>query len=162
MIDIEVEDQAWAAALANAEDLAREAAAAARTLTGGGDIVVLLTDDESVRTLNARFRGQDKATNVLSFPAAPMPGAPLGDIALAFGVCQAEARARNKPLADHLRHLVIHGVLHLAGYDHQDEREAARMEGIERDLLAAMKIPDPYAELAPSPESRDAVLHGQP
>jgi probable rRNA maturation factor len=156
MIDIEVEDDAWSGALDNAEDLARAAAAAAQALTGGGDIAILLTDDGSVRALNARFRGEDKATNVLSFPAPPMPGAPLGDIALAFGVCQAEARAQGKPLANHLRHLVIHGVLHLAGYDHQGEREAARMEEIERDLLAAMNIPDPYAAHA------NDCLHGHP
>jgi probable rRNA maturation factor len=151
MIEVVLDDPAWSAALADPEALARQAALAAIAFAAPRDIAILLTDDAAVRDLNRRFRGQDKATNVLSFPAPPTPGnppgAPLGDIALAFGVCQAEAGVQGKPLADHLRHLVIHGVLHLAGYDHHGADDAARMERIERDLLAAMQVPDPYADV---------------
>jgi len=143
LIDIEIEDEAWTRALPEAEALARTAAAATlgalpRTLT------LLLTDDAAVRDLNARFRDQDKPTNVLSFPAPPNPERHLGDVALAFGVCAAEAREQGKPLAHHLQHLVAHGVLHLLGYDHMDDAEAEEMEGLERQILAGLGIPDPY------------------
>ncbi|HEY2481484.1 MAG TPA: rRNA maturation RNase YbeY [Caulobacteraceae bacterium] len=105
-------------------------------------MALLLTDDQTVRDLNRRFLGKDRPTNVLAFPDAG-PGR-LGDIALAFGVCAAEAAAQAKPLADHMRHLVVHGVLHLLGYDHQGDDEASRMEALERALLAQMSIADPY------------------
>jgi len=109
---------------------------------------VLLTDDATVRGLNARFRGQDRPTNVLSFPAAAMPEtggrAPLGDIVLAYGVCAAEARAQGKPLANHLTHLVVHGALHLLGRDHIVEAEAEAMEAEERAVLARLGVADPY------------------
>jgi probable rRNA maturation factor len=145
MIVVEVEDDAWTGTLPGAAELARQAAEAA--LAGhAGEIAILLTGDEAVRDLNLRFLGKDKATNVLAFPdiaAAEEPGR-LGDIALAFGVCRAEATGQAKPLADHLRHLVIHGVLHLLGYDHQRDEDATRMEAVERRLLAGMNIPDPY------------------
>ena len=148
MIDVEVEDPAWITAVVDAVELTRQAAGAAAQMAQGGTIVVLLTNDAAVRDLNDRFRHQDHATNVLSFPAGGHGSGHLGDIALAFGVCDEEARAQGKPLANHLRHLVIHGVLHLLGYDHQRDDEAARMESIERDLLAGMNIPDPYEQLA--------------
>jgi probable rRNA maturation factor len=109
-----------------------------------GEVVILLTGDAAVRALNARFLGKDRPTNVLAFPDAG--AGRLGDIALAHGVCAREAAEQAKPLADHLRHLVVHGVLHLIGYDHTDDDDAARMEALERQLLAGMNIPDPYAE----------------
>lgn len=147
MIDIEIEDEAWREALPDAEALAQTAAAAA--LAGqhehkDTDVVVLLADDASVRELNARFRGQDKATNVLSFPASPTAIGYLGDIALAFGVCAHEAAEQEKSLANHLQHLVVHGVLHLLGYDHLKDRDAGAMEAAERDILAGLGVPDPY------------------
>lgn len=147
MIEVEVEDPAWTAALPDAVAVAERAAAAA---LGGtpGDLVVLLTDDPAVRDLNARFRDRDRPTNVLSFPAADMtiPGrAPhLGDLVLAHGVCAAEAAAQGKTLADHLTHLVIHGVLHLLGRDHVEEAGAEAMEAEERTLLASLGVADPY------------------
>ena len=107
-----------------------------------GEVVVLLTDDAGVRDLNARFRGKDAPTNVLSFPAAEGVGDALGDIALASGVCRAEAQG--KTLADHLSHLVVHGVLHLLGRDHEDEVEAEAMEAEERTILASLGVADPY------------------
>ena len=117
-----------------------------------GPVTLLLTDDDTVRDLNARFRGKDHATNVLSFPAAPQPGLPgpqpLGDLALAFGVCAAEAAAQGKTLADHLRHLVVHGVLHLLGHDHEDDAEAEAMEALEREILAGLGVADPYRSAA--------------
>jgi len=113
-----------------------------------GPITILLTNDDTVRDLNARFRAKDYATNVLSFPAAPQPGLggpqPLGDLALAYGVCAAEATAQGKSLADHLRHLVVHGVLHLLGHDHEDDAEAEAMEALEREILEHMGVADPY------------------
>jgi probable rRNA maturation factor len=111
-----------------------------------GEAAVLLTDDAEVQGLNARFRGKDSPTNVLSFPAGPNPMGHLGDVALAFGVCESEARAQGKPLADHLRHLVVHGLLHLLGYDHEDEAEGDVMEALERSILSRMGVPDPYGE----------------
>lgn len=110
-----------------------------------GEISVLLTSDEAVRALNAEFRGKDAPTNVLSFPAAQSARPHLGDIALAYGVCVREARAQGKPLAHHLMHLTVHGVLHLLGYDHHTDAEAEAMEGIERAVLFKLGVPDPYA-----------------
>ncbi|HYD28428.1 rRNA maturation RNase YbeY [Brevundimonas sp.] len=147
MIEVEVEDEAWTAALADAVAVAERAALAALG-TVEGDVVVLLTGDAEVRDLNARFRDRDRATNVLSFPAAemPLPGrAPhLGDLVLAYGVCAEEARAQAKTLADHLSHLTVHGVLHLLGRDHEDEGEAEEMEAEERSILASLGVADPY------------------
>ena len=147
MIDIEIEDEAWVAAAPQAQDFVQAAAAAAlRQAEFDGDAVtILLTDDDSVRDLNARFRGKDYATNVLSFPAPQNPEGHLGDIALAFGVCASEAAEQGKPLAHHLQHLVAHGVLHLLGYDHETDAEAEHMEGLERVILAGLGVPDPYA-----------------
>ena len=146
MIEIEIEDPAWTTALPVAEDVARNSARAAlQSERRGDEIVILLTDDKAVHALNARFLGKDRPTNVLAFPDGTEGR--LGDIALAFGVCQAEAREQGKPLADHLAHLVVHGVLHLLGYDHLADDDAAAMEDRERRLLAEMNIPDPYAHV---------------
>ena len=148
MIEVEIADPAWSAALPDAAALAEAAAAAALTEideAAAGDVAVLLADDAAVRGLNARFRDQDKATNVLSFPASAGTRDHAGDIALAYGVCAAEAMAQAKPLAHHLQHLTVHGVLHLFGFDHQDDAEAGLMEGLERRILARLGVPDPYA-----------------
>ena len=144
MIDVEIEDPAWRAALPDAENLTRRTAEAALRGQPGG-VTVLLTDDGAVQDLNQRFRGQAKATNVLSFPAPENPERSLGDVALAFGVCRDEARDQGKPLAHHLQHLVAHGVLHLLGYDHMTDAEAHEMEGLERVILAGLGVPDPYS-----------------
>jgi probable rRNA maturation factor len=106
--------------------------------------VILLTSDEVLADLNQRFRGKDGPTNVLSFPAPAGAGAPLGDIAIAYGVCAREARDQGKRLEHHLMHLVVHGVLHLVGYDHQSESEAETMETLERRVLEGLGAPDPY------------------
>lgn len=122
-----------------------------RTVASRLDFAVALIDDRAMRRLNHDFRGCPKPTNVLSFATLdggkPVPGMPfhLGDIALAFGVIAVEARRQRKTVNDHLSHLVVHGVLHLLGYDHETEADAARMETLERVALAGMGIADPYA-----------------
>jgi len=143
MIEVEIEADDWVAALPDVEALTTRAAQAALG-TVAGDIVVLLTDDAAVREINARFRDRDRPTNVLSFPAAESAAPHLGDLMLAYGVCETEAQAQGKPLADHLSHLVVHGVLHLLGRDHEDDAEAEEMEGEERTILASIGVADPY------------------
>ena len=143
-IAVEIEEPAWRRALPTARDTVRRAARAA--FQGTGDVTILLTDDAVVRDLNTRFRGKDALTNVLAFPSTPGTGQ-LGDIALAFGVCEREAAEQHKTLADHLSHLVVHGVLHLAGHDHETDDEAGAMETLERRLLAGLGVADPYASL---------------
>jgi probable rRNA maturation factor len=121
-----------------------------------GEISLLLADDATVRALNRTWRGRDAPTNVLSFPAgepgAPAPSGPptplLGDIVLAQGVVVAEAQAQGKPLRHHVTHLVVHGILHLIGYDHEQDRDATIMEGLERRVLDRLGIPDPYLPTA--------------
>ena len=113
-------------------------------------VSVLYTDDKAMRSLNRSWRGKDKPTNVLSFPAADAPAPrgeakPLGDIVLAYGVMAREAAAQNKTLKNHVAHLLVHGALHLLGYDHEDEHEAVAMERRETRILARLGIADPYA-----------------
>ena len=143
MIEIEVEDAAWTAALPDAEAVVLRAATAALG-TVEGDLVVLLTDDAGVQDLNARFRDKDRPTNVLSFPAAESAFPHLGDVVLAHAYCAAEAQTQGKSLSDHLSHLVVHGVLHLLGRDHEDDAEAEEMEAEEREILASLGVADPY------------------
>lgn len=151
-IDITVEGGDWPA-----EDVLHELAgrairaamAAVTEIEGGQTISLLFTDDGEIQDLNARFRNKDKPTNVLSFPGAEsvqMPGIPphLGDIALAHETIAREAEAEGKTFEDHLTHLVVHGFLHLAGYDHEEAEEAEEMEGLERLILRGLAIRDPY------------------
>lgn len=147
--DIAIEAGAWPEDAAALVETALRAAAPACAQTSG-EVAVLLTDDAAVRQMNAAFRGLDKPTNVLSFPAAPSAQAAgaLGDIAIAFETTEAEARAEDKPFAHHLSHLAVHGLLHLAGHDHEDEAEAEAMEDLERSILARLGIPDPYGDTA--------------
>lgn len=147
MIDVEIEEEAWTRALPEVEALAMAAAQAALSTAPNAPsagLAILLADDETVRDLNARFRGKDGPTNVLSFPAPENPEGHLGDIALAYGVCAREAREQGKSIGHHLQHLVAHGVLHLLGYDHMSDDEAEAMEGLERVVLAGLGVPDPY------------------
>ena len=114
------------------------------------EVSVKLTSDAEVRALNAAWRGKDKATNVLSFPMAQeaeLATAPmLGDIVLAHGVCAAEAAAKGIAVQTHAAHLMVHGMLHLLGYDHEtSDEEAEAMEEAERRALASIGIADPYA-----------------
>jgi probable rRNA maturation factor len=143
VIEVEIEDEAWTAALPDAVAVVERAATVALGAVEG-DVVVLLTDDAAVHDLNLRFRDRDRPTNVLSFPAAESAAPHLGDLVLALGVCAAEAAAQGKSLADHLTHLTVHGVLHLLGRDHVEEVEAEAMEAEERTLLASLGVADPY------------------
>jgi probable rRNA maturation factor len=147
MIEVELETEAWLAAEPQADALAAAAAEAALKAEGhaGAALVILLADNVRLRELNARFRGKDAPTNVLSFPAPATAGGHLGDIALALEVCAGEAAEQGKSLADHLRHLTAHGVLHLLGYDHETDAEAESMEARERAILAGLGVADPYA-----------------
>lgn len=134
---------------------ARAALAAAPALPPGVyELTLLLTDDEEMRALNRTWRGKDAPTNVLSFPANDTLSGPglLGEIVLDYATTSEEARDRALSLADHVSHLVVHGVLHLLGLDHTDDTEAERMEALERSALASLGIADPYAETAYAPE----------
>jgi probable rRNA maturation factor len=159
IIDIAEPCATWRRRIADVEHVCGEAARAA--LAGAGaapeaaELSIVLGDDTLVRALNQQWRGQDKPTNVLSFPAqsaALSPDAPrlLGDIVLAFETLEAEATAQGKPLAHHLRHLVVHGVLHLVGFDHEAAGEAERMEAVEVAVLAKLGVPNPYFMTEPS------------
>jgi probable rRNA maturation factor len=146
-IDVIVESALWDA-LPQAEQTIRNAITQALAALNGqtdAELAVLLTDDAAVQRLNATWRGLDKPTNVLSFPAAEAPDSRhLGDIAIAFETTAREAKDEGKPLAHHVTHLAVHGFLHLVGYDHQSEAEAETMEQLERDILARLNVPDPY------------------
>jgi len=109
-----------------------------------GEVGVVLADDAGLRKLNRQWRGIDKATNVLSFPAAEPKAGMLGDIAIAYETLARESRHEHKPFARHLSHLAIHGFLHLMGYDHQNDSDTEAMEKVERAVLARLGIPDPY------------------
>jgi probable rRNA maturation factor len=164
LVDLIIEDTRWEeTGLAGlAERGAREALAACGLAPEGYEISLLACDDARIAVLNAEFRGKDAATNVLSWPAfeltRPAPGAApeppvapagdapvfLGDLALAYGTCAREAAEQGIRLEAHLSHLVVHGCLHLLGHDHENERDAARMEALEAKILARLGVPDPY------------------
>lgn len=174
-VEVIVEDEGWG----DPSPTVERAIAVALDHLGldpqGYEVSVLACGDARSAELNGRFRGQDKATNVLSWPAVdlrpetpgarpepPEPGsreAPeaLGDIALALGVCTREAEAAGRPLAAHVAHLTVHGLLHLLGYDHETEADAALMESAEAAILARLGLPDPYAVPGPAPAAGAAA-----
>jgi probable rRNA maturation factor len=152
-VSIEVEDEAWAAE-PGLDELTRNAVRAA--LQGAEvenrhcAVAVLFTDDAAIAEINAEWRGKDSPTNVLSFPTsanALVPDGeprPLGDIVLAHGVIAREAAEQGKTLRDHTAHLMVHGTLHLLGYDHESDDEAEEMEALETRILKGLGISDPY------------------
>ena len=159
-IIVEIADEAWLETVPDAEELCSRVAAI--TLGAAADLVdlpadrlevsLVLTNDAQVQELNRDYRAQDKPTNVLSFAAldadSPIPpDGPilLGDVIIARETCLREADEENKKLLHHLSHLVVHGVLHLLGYDHNEDDEAEEMEELERSILAGLGVPDPYA-----------------
>jgi probable rRNA maturation factor len=145
-ITLLIEDPKWRSHRGLQARLTQAAEAARRAAKLSG-FSILLTDDRTLRRLNRDFRGLDKATNVLSFPATA--AAYQGDVAVAYGVTQREAKAAGKHFADHAAHLVVHGVLHLAGHDHQRPKDAKAMEALEVKILARFGIADPYAIMPP-------------
>lgn len=157
-VQVLVEDAGWKEHRGLVRKITR---AAELTLVRGapgsanGEVVVLLTKNARLRTLNAHFRGKDAPTNVLAFPASKGGRARnvahdggrrayLGDVALAYGVARREAREAQKSLSDHAQHLAVHGVLHLLGFEHETERGARRMEGLEASLLKMLGVDNPY------------------
>lgn len=146
LVEVVTQSDLWAAQ-AGAEDAVRRAIeAAAGFESRPGEVAVLLADDATLRGMNATWRGIDKPTNVLSFPADAKAAPLLGDIAIACETLAREAAQENKPFLDHLAHLAIHGYLHLIGFDHETDREALRMEHLETRILASLGIADPYAD----------------
>ncbi len=153
-IEVIEQDPAWTAAIADIAGVCQRAADAAFAAAApdiAGTVCIVLAGDADVRALNAHYRGKDAATDILSFAYQDMATAgepeppPLGDVILAFGVCSKDAALDGRPLRDHLSHLVVHGILHLLGYDHVAEDDAKRMEALETRILANLGLPDPYA-----------------
>lgn len=172
VVEVRIADAPWQARLPRVREVCRRAARAGLAVAAipeakaGLEVSILLADDAFLERLNRRYRRVGRPTNVLSFPALEAPeraagagpnGAPLllGDLALAFETIEAEAATSGKPLAEHLAHLVVHGVLHLAGYDHATEEEAARMRRLETSALGRLGLPDPYSHDART--RRDAI-----
>jgi probable rRNA maturation factor len=156
-VDVLNESPLWGAE-PDAEAVVRQAISQAAATVGppgpDAEVAVLLCDDAMIAALNAKWRGREEPTNVLSFPAPPVSdgaaseaGAHLGDIAIACETVIREAREQRRAVLQHLAHLAVHGFLHLLGYDHQNDSEAEHMEGLEREILAALGISDPYAPL---------------
>ena len=164
IVDLRIEDPRWSRSLVDPEAFSRRCVATALATAWPDrraevEISLTLAADARIRALNARYRGRDRPTNVLSFPAlsaaelgpalaAPMPTL-LGDVLLAFETVREEAAREGKTLEAHLGHLLVHGVLHLLGHDHQREAEALVMEALERRILARLGLPDPYAVPTP-------------
>jgi probable rRNA maturation factor len=176
-IDVVIESAGWRRAPHAASVVRRAIVAATPAQPRSAEVSVVLTSDRAIRTLNRRWRGRDKSTNVLSFPSPapvgkkPLRGAPrhLGDIVLAYETVAREARAEGKPLDHHIAHLALHGFLHLLGYDHESHGQAEAMERRERRILARLGVPDPYAEPERGaypgeslPRTRSGVATGSP
>lgn len=165
-IDISIPCAAWSDALENVENLCRQAVqktviaklSQPAVLKSSVEISLVLSDDDFIQNLNRQYRKIDRPTNVLAFPGDDVAqvlnedaddSAPLllGDVVIAYETSVAEALEQNKKLSDHLCHLVVHGTLHLLGYDHEDETEAIKMEALEIQLLAEMGVANPYEDL---------------
>jgi probable rRNA maturation factor len=157
-LEVTVEAEAWLRAVTDLEALCRRVisttlAAEQPALVQRAEVSLLLTNDAAARRLNREWRGKDSPTNVLSFPGNDAPlnlqgshPVLLGDVVLAFETVRREADAEAKPIEWHLAHLLVHGTLHLLGYDHEGTEEAERMERREAEILAGLGVPDPYRE----------------
>jgi probable rRNA maturation factor len=149
-IDVVIDSDLWKKQPGAEATIRRAMTEAARACAQTpGDVAVVLTGDTAIQALNKRWRGQDKPTNVLSFPTQVMPSseepAHLGDVVIAFETLAAEADRDGKQFAHHLAHLAIHGYLHLLGHDHEQDHDADAMERLETQILARLGVPDPYA-----------------
>jgi probable rRNA maturation factor len=148
-IDIQMQSPLWEAQPLAAQTVREAIAAAASALsTAGGEVSIVLADDSAIRVLNRDWRGIDKPTNVLSFPAADRKTSEdarlLGDIIIAFETLERECDNENRIFLHHLAHLAVHGFLHLIGYDHQTDSQAEEMEGLESKIMTRLNLPDPY------------------
>ena len=144
-LDLRIADETWTNSVTGLPDICQTALNAGATQKhASGEVSLLLTDDAEIQTLNRDWRGKDKPTDVLSFPASELDAPFLGDIAVSLGVTRVDAEARGIPLDQHLSHLLIHGLMHLLGHDHKDDTEAAEMEALEIAALASLGWPDPY------------------
>jgi probable rRNA maturation factor len=160
-IEIAIEDPKWKKVSAPIRARMKQAALhALEREKAKGSLTILLSSDARLKELNGLFRGKNKPTNVLSFPAEQNAERYLGDIAIAYGMVKREADEGGKRFADHLVHLAVHGVLHLLGHDHEKPKEAARMEGLEREILAEFGIADPYAVNRTPARRTPANRHG--
>ncbi len=160
-IEITIQDPDWKALGRGLP--ARIARAGSRTLAhekAKGSLTILLTGDAQLKSLNHQFRGKNKPTNVLSFPAVESSNGYLGDVAIALGTVLREARKAAKNPTDHAVHLAVHGVLHLLGRDHEKPREAAAMERLETEILAEFGIGNPYARRRTFGPRKAAKRHG--
>lgn len=167
LVVVSITDSAWERARADISALCETAAAAAldqRSVDNGapvGEVTIVLADDETVHRLNRDFRGMDKPTNVLSFiarpPTIPDTDAPLGDVILGFETVKRECEEFGIPFSNHVRHLVVHGCLHLLGHDHENDHDAERMENLETDILAGLGVPDPYQARVVTTNARPGV-----
>ena len=145
-LDLRIEEKGWTRLVDDIETVCQSALASAHAVTDiSGEVALLLTDDAEMHQLNRDWRGKDKPTDVLSFPADPMEAPFLGDIAIGLGVSRTDAASRDVPMRAHLSHLLIHGYLHLLGHDHMEDTEAREMEALETRALASLGIPDPYS-----------------
>ena len=145
-VDTIIEAEAWGGIGADWTSIAARCHQAARFEDNAlaGSAAILFTDDARVQRLNKQFRNVDRATNVLSFPVDSQEDGFMGDIALAFETCQREAEQSGIRMEHHVAHLIVHGLLHLVGYDHETDEDAQRMEALEVKILAAMGVSDPY------------------
>ncbi len=159
--DVIIEVKAGAIPVARLINKAVKAAAPFLRGQPSGTFAVLVTTNAKIRSLNHDYRGKDKATNVLSFPQfaprelkklKPKQEVYLGDIALSLRYCVAESKRLKKPVNAHLMHLIVHGLLHLLGYDHGSDKQAAAMEGLEKKILHSLGLPDPYETPAKTPK----------
>lgn len=147
-LELEVQNATSTQALPAEADFRQWVRAALEGRRDDTELTLRIVDSEESRELNRRYRGQDRPTNVLSFPfEAPPPVVTslLGDLVICAPVVTQEAREQGKAEADHWTHLVVHGVFHLLGYDHLNDAQAEEMEGLEREILAGLGIADPYA-----------------
>ena len=148
-IDIQIQSPLWKAQPL-AEQTVRDAvsAAAVALSTAEGEVSIVLTDDSGIAALNRDWRGIDKPTNVLSFPASGHKGSEssrfLGDIVIAYETLVRECDDEDRKFLHHLAHLTVHGFLHLAGYDHETDAQAEEMEGLESKIMTRLSMPDPY------------------
>lgn len=148
-LDVSVSYAAPRAGVPAATSFRKWVAAALHSRIREADLAIRIVDAREGRALNRHYRGKDYATNVLSFPAELPEGVKLpllGDLVICAPVVAREANEQRKPVAAHYAHLTVHGVLHLLGWDHEDEKEAESMEQLEREILAGLGLPDPYAE----------------